>query len=504
MKSSSFHNFPPVIELLWSWRQCPVNWEGGPVAGVPAPDLTMQRKKQRQCKWRRSYARSWQAEQPEARWARWWPCTWQWCSSRTQGTGKRWSSKRPGTRIRWWCWQMHWQLEVQQAVATALEVAEDMAVVGSGSGHPGSQHGGSPSQVPQGHNAMAIPGLDRKVHWVCQNDEAGHRVWSAGQVGCFERGHPWGLEPAVVHRSTGDQPTTHMTGETLWSEWAHTWGIRGALSFWSPEVPSEESTCIRVSWQVLHPSPDTVRQLWVWPRHELRVRARGLQRQSETGVQHLHGGFWRRCQVPTEDTVRSTHLWTAGPDNALGGLEREAQWPLHGAQEGHLQVSRGLDSDPGQNPEQVGAWSGQERRSWWQVKLQAAASGQEWRWQQRWRRRSWQSSGGDNKKDTIKCRNCGRHHADGACRAKDKECWKCSKKGHISKMCKSTGGSKQNNAVLLVSSVTKEEPLFELQTVISGKAQTVTWLCDTGAKLPIYWATTCAALWDCQAQAIKD
>ncbi len=50
---------------------------------------------------------------------------------------------------------------------------------------------------------------------------------------------------------------------------------------------------------------------------------------------------------------------------------------------------------------------------------------------------------GDSKQDTVKSGNCGRHHADGACRAKDRECMlKCSKKGHISKMCWSTSESR--------------------------------------------------------------
>ncbi len=87
-------------------------------------------------------------------------------------------------------------------------------------------------------------------------------------------------------------------------------------------------------------------------------------------------------------------------------------------------------------------------------------------------------------KTIADCGNCGRTHLEGACPAKGLECWQCTRIGHFASVCRSEP-AKQNNAVFLVNSVEKEEPLLELETIINGKEKTVTWLVDTGSHLPL-------------------
>ncbi len=87
-------------------------------------------------------------------------------------------------------------------------------------------------------------------------------------------------------------------------------------------------------------------------------------------------------------------------------------------------------------------------------------------------------------KTITDCGNCGRTHLEGACPAKGLECWQCTRIGHFASVCRSEP-AKQNNAVFLVNSVEKEEPLLELETVINGKERTVTWLVDTGSQVPV-------------------
>ncbi len=62
------------------------------------------------------------------------------------------------------------------------------------------------------------------------------------------------------------------------------------------------------------------------------------------------------------------------------------------------------------------------------------------------------------------------------------ECWQCTRIGHFASVCRSKP-AKQNNAVFLVNSVEREEPLLELETVINSKERRVTWLMDTGPLL---------------------